>query len=240
MDLSPILISNDSFDVRVVRTNNRHAYARVKGRSVVISIPARLGDSQGYEMAKGLYSKISGSMARHPERYVNDIKRVNFSDGQSFSILGNGISIRVVEAGSRNACGRISNGILEVTVPGHYSEEERKDAISIVSRKTITKFALPQLHSMLDGINRAHFNSNVGNLRMALASSRWGSCVTSNGSARIMLNFKLLFMPPECMEYVMVHELAHTKVRGHTKRFWSIVERILPDYRKRRRMLRNS
>lgn len=45
-------------------------------------------------------------------------------------------------------------------------------------------------------------------------------------------------MPPEILDYVVVHELAHRKEMNHSDRFWAEVERVLPDYRQRRAWLK--
>jgi predicted metal-dependent hydrolase len=67
------------------------------------------------------------------------------------------------------------------------------------------------------------------------ASTRWGSCSGKNS-----LNFSwLLIMAHEkCIDYVVVHELAHTLRHNHGKEFWSIVEGIIPDRKKQEKMLR--
>lgn len=67
--------------------------------------------------------------------------------------------------------------------------------------------------------------------------TRWGSC-----SARGNLNFhwKLILMPPEVLDYVVVHELAHRREMNHSSRFWAEVERIMPDYKRRRKWLKEN
>lgn len=59
-------------------------------------------------------------------------------------------------------------------------------------------------------------------------SSRWGSC-SSNGT--LSLNYKLLFLEPRLVRYLLVHELAHTRVLSHSPRFWKLVARYEPHWR---------
>jgi predicted metal-dependent hydrolase len=66
--------------------------------------------------------------------------------------------------------------------------------------------------------------------------SRWGSC--SPRSARIRLNTELARHPPRLLGYVLVHEMAHLLEAGHNRRFYALVERVLPDWRTARAELR--
>ena len=63
---------------------------------------------------------------------------------------------------------------------------------------------------------------------------RWGSC-SSKGN--LNFNWKLIFAPPEIIDYVVVHEMCHLKHMNHSKDFWWEVEQILPDYKERRKWL---
>ena len=85
----------------------------------------------------------------------------------------------------------------------------------------------------------AYFASRMGvsyqKISVRAAKTRWGSC-----SAKGNLNFhwKLILMPPQVLDYVVVHELAHRKEMNHSPAFWAEVEKILPDYRERRKWLK--
>lgn len=69
------------------------------------------------------------------------------------------------------------------------------------------------------------------------ARSRWGCCTFNN---EIRYSFRLLYAPKEIIEYVVVHELAHTKHKNHSKAFWTEVARYIPDWKTRRAWLKTN
>lgn len=56
----------------------------------------------------------------------------------------------------------------------------------------------------------------------------WGSC---SGAKNISLNYKLVFLPQPLMQYVLIHELCHTKHMNHSNKFWQLVESFEPNYK---------
>ena len=68
------------------------------------------------------------------------------------------------------------------------------------------------------------------------AKTRFGSC-SSKGN--ISFSYRLMMYPEPAREYVVVHELAHLVEMNHSKRFYAIVERYLPDYKERKKQLKN-
>ena len=67
------------------------------------------------------------------------------------------------------------------------------------------------------------------------AKTRFGSC---SGKNAVSFSYRLMRYPPEAIEYVVVHELAHIRHHDHSPAFWAEVETYLPDYRERRALLR--
>jgi predicted metal-dependent hydrolase len=85
----------------------------------------------------------------------------------------------------------------------------------------------------------AHFNTVYGfTLRKVFIKnhkSRWGSC---SAKGNLNFNYKLVFLPPEVADYIIVHELCHLGEFNHSPKFWALVLRALPDYKARRALLR--
>jgi predicted metal-dependent hydrolase len=68
---------------------------------------------------------------------------------------------------------------------------------------------------------------SVGHVTVRNQSSRWGSC---SARGNISLNWRLIQVPPEVRDYVILHELMHTKEMNHSSRFWNLVAQACPGW----------
>ena len=69
-------------------------------------------------------------------------------------------------------------------------------------------------------------------------SSRWGSAITRDGEGHISYSWRLICAPPDILEYVCAHEVAHLAHADHSPAFWAVCERLFPDTKAARRWLR--
>ena len=72
-------------------------------------------------------------------------------------------------------------------------------------------------------------------IRITSAAKRFGSC---SGKNSLCFSYRVMMYPPEVIDYVIVHELAHIRHHDHSTAFYSFVESILPDYRQREAILK--
>ena len=117
----------------------------------------------------------------------------------------------------------------ELVKSSHYLEVFDKKTVEALKK---------QLRSIIDPLIE-YYSIKMGvsptKISINSAKTRFGSC-----SSKKSLNFsyRLALYPYEAIEYVCVHELAHIKEMNHSKRFWQIVEDILPDYKSRKALLK--
>lgn len=107
-----------------------------------------------------------------------------------------------------------------------FTEEEREDLI----RKALR--IIPE--------KAAHFAPLVGVTygRITIRNQKtvWGSCSTKGN---LNFNYMLAALPDEVVDYVVVHELCHRKEMNHSPKFWAEVEKVIPDYKRIRKWLKD-
>lgn len=91
----------------------------------------------------------------------------------------------------------------------------------------------------LAGMSERHaraIGQGFGRITLRDTRSRWGSCTSRRD---LMYSWRLIMAPPEVLDYVAAHEVAHLVEMNHSPAFWAIVEGLCPDFRRHRRWLRD-
>ena len=105
-------------------------------------------------------------------------------------------------------------------------------------RETFIRWYRTQTRLIISGrvasiTKKMHLKHSV--IRITGAKTRWGSC---GPKGSLNFSWRIIMAPIDVVDYVVVHEVAHLKIRGHSPDFWKIVQRYYPDYRKRKSWLR--
>jgi len=227
-----VVINNRAYVITRIISRNRNASARLKGGAIVVSLPGRWPVKEREKIGEDLLRRVIKSIEKG--RWSPDgSKRTEFSHGQRVKALGK--EFEIVFVGGARFGVRSENGRIIVRVDESHPKKQEKT--SSLVRKRIIDAVMPELLERVQRINQTHFQSEIKHVKVRDATTRWGSC---SRDGKISLNFRLLFVPEDILDYVIVHELAHTKYRSHGPRFWALVESVMPDHKEKRRWLRRN
>jgi predicted metal-dependent hydrolase len=220
------------FSVVRLASANRNAWARLRGDVLTITIPARWPEKEKLRVGDDLLNKARKAIERG-KWTGEEAGKVGFCDGQTLHAMGR--DFRVLFITGKRFSGKVSGGQVVVVIdPSH---PKRHEKASSIAKDKIVRTLMPELRARVEKINGDHFQAAIKRVSVRDNISRWGSC-SRDGS--ISLNLRLLFMPQGILDYVIVHELAHTRYRSNGKRFWALVESVMPDHAASRKWLKEN
>jgi predicted metal-dependent hydrolase len=222
--LQRLPLGEGHLDYRLVRRRGRRGAAlRVDGSGLTVSasltMPLAAIESFVRDNERWILRKVAEWSARR-------VPPMAWSDGARLPWLGGALRLTLALA-SRSAVRRLPGSLLVATRDGS------PDAI----RRAVTAWYKREA--------REHFGARVEELArragiaaprllVSSAMTRWGSC---NTRREVRIAWRLAKAPPELVDYVICHELAHLRHMNHSPAFWAEVERMCPDHRALRKRL---
>ena len=197
---------------------------------LLVSAPLRCSDKAIREFLAERRDWIVKHQERMRQAAAKAAPAPQYADGERLSVLGQGVTLRVLAQGRRARARRLDDGALLLTAPA--------DATLAIRRKAVERCLAQALLAAAEALRpgrEADLGVKAAGLKVRAMRSRWGSCNTRSG--QITLSLALAQQPLESLDYILVHELAHLIVRSHGPRFKAIVERHVPDWKRRRKAL---
>lgn len=215
-------------DIGSVRIYRRRGLRNIRitvenNGSVRLSLPWYVPKSAGL--------KYIASKREWIKKHQAEISHKGWEDGQR---LTENHVLKVHTRTGQRATSIAGPDYLQINLPESLSESQYQKTLD----KKVTEFLREQcikniVPSLFAAAKKEGFK--VKEVKVKKLKSRWGSC---SQERVIVLNLSLARLPSSLSEYVIYHELAHTRHLNHSKDFWEEVGRHLPDYKERRKALR--
>jgi predicted metal-dependent hydrolase len=194
--------------------------------SVIVNAPQDVDSTAIEKFVSSKRLWIHQKLTYKKETNKEKIRR-DFVNGQGFLYLGKSYRLRLIKYGANTAdkkakdscCLRFNHGYFELSASEQF--RAREHFVNWYKNKTEEqlKARLPRYVGRI--------GAEVKGFRVLDLGNRWASC-----GAKGMLNFnwRTVMAPIWVFDYILVHELAHMIQKGHTKKFWGIVARVISDY----------
>ncbi|MHB8631981.1 MAG: M48 family metallopeptidase [Candidatus Limnocylindria bacterium] len=217
----------------VVRSARRHKTVELtvaRPGEVVVAAPLRSSSDE----LQAIVRRRAGWIVRHGGVAIDRPPDRRYVSGASLPYLGREVRVFLHEGDGPDVDVRFGHWQFDVGVPDGLAAAQRQGELESAFKAWYRARAAQRLRERV-----RRFAGPLGATPAAVLvcdqRRRWGSC-SPDGVLRF--NWRIVMAPPALIDYVVIHEIAHLRVRSHQKGYWALVARAAPDYRERRERLR--
>ena len=219
--MEKLVVSNIEVEVQKKSIKNLHLYVLPPQGSVRVSAPQNMNEDA---IRMFVISKISW-IKKQQEKFRNQPRQSEreYVSGESVFFGGKRYRLEVIYS---NICNnvQIRGDKLIFQVREASTAEQRANVLNEWYRENIKKEVPGILKKWQRIIGVIAIEWGIKNMK-----TRWGTC--NVGDKRIWLNLQLAKKHPQCLEYIIVHELVHLLEKSHNKNFVAYMDKFLPDWR---------
>lgn len=215
------------YEVRFLASRQTLAIEVHPDSRVLVRAPVDCPEALIAERVQKRAAWISRQLAEF-ERYRPRTPARQYLNGESHLYLGRQYRLKLAPGDTASV--KLTRGQLLVTLPGEPEPERVKALLHrwyLDRARTVFTEVLDVSLLQFKGVEHPR-------LIVRAMQSRWGSL---SRAGTMTLNVKLVRAPRPCIEYVVIHELCHTKHRDHDARFFKLLGRVMPDWERRKQRL---
>lgn len=219
-----IKYENKTIAYNVSRARVKNLYISIENGEVVIKAPWYATNNQIQEVVE---SKREWIMKKLEEYQSSPRKVKDYADGERFQVLGESYFLNVYYTDTEKAKLNIENGKIEIVLPVRYANQDNSEIIKNMINKMYYMIAEREVEAAMEKMRKLT-GLAPEEYRIKKVKTSWGSC---SSNKKISINQDLMMYSRHAIEYVVLHELCHLKHMNHSKKFWALVEKYMPDYK---------
>ena len=227
------VITISDIDVKVIRKDikNLHLSVHPPEGEVRAAVPEHITDDN---VRLAIINKL-GWIKRQQKDFKNQPRQSErkYISGECHYFMGKSYRLELIEGVGKQDIKILKSGKLKMFVKPGASISAKEKLLNSWYRKELKK-VIPQLLQKWEPV----IGEKVNDWTVRKMKTKWGSCNIEK--RKISLNLELAKKPQECLEYIVVHEMIHLLERNHNERFKGFMEKYLPKWRARRKLLRDA
>lgn len=218
-----------TLNYELIRAKIKNMYILIRDDKVIVKVPRSISDNRVTDF---INSKENWIVKKLKEIEEKSVKEKNFVSGEVFKILGNNYILNVERGDFKKSIVNMENGFINVFVNEDSSVDKIKDLID----KMYYKLAIVVVDKSVD-MWRGVINIAPDVVVIKKLKTAWGKC---NSKRKITINPDLMKYDQRVIDYVVLHEFCHLRYMNHSKDFWNMVSKYMPDYKLLRNELKNA
>jgi len=222
---------NKTIAYTINKSKIKNIYISIQNGEVVIKAPWYATNSQIQEVVE---SKRDWIMRKLQEYQSSPRKAKDYADGERFQILGNNYYLSIFYKDINNAVLNVEDGKISVILPLEYSELDNTEQIKKMIDEMYYMIAEKEVEVAMEK-TRKLVGLAPEEYVIKKIKTAWGKC---SSKKKITINQDLMMYSRHAIEYVVLHEICHLKHLNHSKAFWAMVEKYMPDYKEAEKELK--
>ena len=218
-----------TLNYELVRAKIKNMYILIRDGKVIVKVPRSISDNRVTDF---INSKEDWIVKKLKEVEKKSVKEKKFVSGEVFKILGNNYILNVERGDFKKSIVNMENGFINVFVNEDSSVDKIKDLID----KMYYKLAIAVVDKSVD-MWKGVLNIAPNVVVIKKLKTAWGKC---NSKRKITINPDLMKYDQRVIDYVVLHEFCHLRYMNHSKDFWNMVSKYMPDYKLLRNELKNA
>ena len=175
---------------------------------------------------------LSKSIDKVTARQIMSGRPVKYCEGEHLKVLGRDVTLHILQG--KKCSVEVIGGDVNLTVKDPSDDKQIRRTYDKWRRASLKRVVLMYCHDVYPHFERLGVKYPE-KITFGEYKSFWGECFPSKSTLKFSL--RLFEQREDLIEYVVVHEFSHFLELNHSRRFWAQVERVIPDWRERRRRL---
>ena len=220
---------NLNIPVNIYFENRRNTRISIGTTRIHLRLPGDLTQSEFEDQIRWADRWLQKHLSKSPG-LVKRFEIPQFKNGDRIQILHDVfvLHLNLIEE-KHNGNATLKGKDIFITISQNAHFEDRNKSIQLLIHKILCERYADFTRKRVAELNARFVKEKYKRVKLKYIHSKWGSC---SHDGEIILSSKLLLCPEWIRDYVIIHELVHLIEQNHSDAFWSIVEDILPDYRK--------
>lgn len=236
MKTDTIEINGIKYLMKIHFENRKGCRVSIRKKTINIRIPSFLPKEEKIYQLKRMKAWAKKKIMENPEKFKPDLQK-EYNDEDLLKIGDEEYTLKIEFKDKKTSSARLIKHSIQLAISDNLSKKEQNNHISTLISRSIGSKRLPKLQVKIQELNKKHFNQKINKIFFKYNKSNWGSC---SSTGNINISTRLLFAPDEVLEYVCIHELSHLLERNHSKKFWTLVEKAMPEYKEKKQWLKEN
>lgn len=216
----------------------KHVSISVGADGVQIVAPVTLDEREIIELVEKKREWILNKFEIYCKQGLVQIKSEReFVSDEMLLFMGKDYPLMVIECEGRYTSAIFKDDQFLIYINKDIPREERRESIKRKLEQWYISEAKKIIHERIERYTDKIGPVKVNSVRFKNQKTRWGSC---SQKGNLNFNWRLIMAPIYIVDYVVVHELCHLSLMNHSKEFWQLVGNQIPDYKERRKWLKEN